>query len=204
MIRYTPFGESASAHPVDDDEYCVLISRSLTRHPTFKGNAMRLSLWTYIATHGGCVTCSFSDLIELYSGNVKNPAPLIYFDLKELSLQGLLEIFGDDIARTIVVSEDYFGSPYEPFITQKAGYEIGRVGDWFGRRKQIPKSVRSEVFLRDGSRCRYCGDCEGPFSLDHIKPWSRGGSDEAKNLCVSCRSCNSKKSNKMLDDWVRA
>lgn len=62
-----------------------------------------------------------------------------------------------------------------------------------GKRKSIPISVISEVWDRDGEQCRYCGTDQGPFELDHIFPWSRGGADTADNLCIACVPCNRKK-----------
>jgi hypothetical protein len=49
------------------------------------------------------------------------------------------------------------------------------------------------VYARDGYACRYCGTGAGPFAIDHIHPRSQGGGDEAENLAVACRSCNSSK-----------
>src|SRR5687768_907656 len=46
--------------------------------------------------------------------------------------------------------------------------------------------------------CEYCRAPEAVFNLsfevEHIIPISRGGSDEEKNLALSCRSCNLYKS----------
>lgn len=61
----------------------------------------------------------------------------------------------------------------------------------FGRgREPIPAAISRAVRERDGDRCRYCGDTEGPFELDHVLPHSRGGPDTVGNLVVACRSCN--------------
>jgi 5-methylcytosine-specific restriction endonuclease McrA len=40
--------------------------------------------------------------------------------------------------------------------------------------------------------CNYCGS-EYDLALDHIRPSSRGGTDNPRNLQVLCRPCNSKK-----------
>lgn len=58
------------------------------------------------------------------------------------------------------------------------------------RRPWIPLSIQRAVFGRDGRSCRYCGSVHGPFHLDHVLPWSRGGSNIASNLVVSCSRCN--------------
>lgn len=60
------------------------------------------------------------------------------------------------------------------------------------RRAHISRSVRSEVYKRDGFACVECSSTED-LSLDHIHPWSKGGSDEIENLRTLCRSCNSRK-----------
>ena len=61
------------------------------------------------------------------------------------------------------------------------------------RGERIPVSpwVRQLVFRRDGWRCQICGSSpfasatrrrSGPLHLDHIAPWSAGGSDRTDNL----------------------
>lgn len=55
------------------------------------------------------------------------------------------------------------------------------------------QTVRDKVYTRDGKKCRYCGCDEGPFQLDHVIPWSRGGETSPSNLVVACAPCNHKK-----------
>lgn len=70
----------------------------------------------------------------------------------------------------------------------------------YARRTAIPSNVRSAVVRRDGEQCRYCGDISGPFHLDHVKPWSKGGRHVASNLVVACQACNLKKKDKSLKE----
>jgi hypothetical protein len=64
-------------------------------------------------------------------------------------------------------------------------------------RERISPYVRWAIFQRDGGRCLSCGaqltvrDAE----LDHIVPWSAGGSDQSDNLRVLCQPCNADRSN---------
>jgi len=46
------------------------------------------------------------------------------------------------------------------------------------------------VYDRDGPMCAYCWTAAGD-SLDHLFPWSQGGSHDAANLVPACRVCNS-------------
>ena len=69
-------------------------------------------------------------------------------------------------------------------------------------RKPIPKSVRFEVFKRDKFTCQYCG-ASAPdviLQVDHIKPVSKGGTNDIMNLVTACRDCNSGKTNRELSD----
>jgi hypothetical protein len=59
-------------------------------------------------------------------------------------------------------------------------------------RTPILPSVRTTIYRRDGYRCVECGSTDD-LTLDHIHPWSRGGSDHPSNLRTLCRSCNSRK-----------
>lgn len=63
-------------------------------------------------------------------------------------------------------------------------------------REPISKKLRKAVYERDHYRCVECG-ATAHLSLDHIIPWSLGGEDTMENLQTMCRSCNSRKGNKV-------
>lgn len=72
-----------------------------------------------------------------------------------------------------------------------------------GERAGIPYHVRIAVYERDGWRCAFCGHVGGletvsngdSLHLDHIIPWSAGGSDASVNLRTLCGPCNLNRSN---------
>ncbi|MCH8822098.1 MAG: HNH endonuclease [Planctomycetes bacterium] len=68
-------------------------------------------------------------------------------------------------------------------------------------RKSIPKGVRFDVFKRDSFKCQYCGATAPDvlLEIDHIKPVSKGGTNDITNLITSCQACNTGKSDKLLD-----
>ena len=68
------------------------------------------------------------------------------------------------------------------------------------QRVRFSVAFRREIYERDGYRCRYCGGYEGGLSLDHIMPWSRGGSDDPSNLATACAPCNTKKRNRTPEE----
>lgn len=69
------------------------------------------------------------------------------------------------------------------------------------QRKPITKSIRHEVFVRDGYKCVECGATKEDTRLhvDHIIPVSQGGTDELSNFQTLCEACNLAKSNRA---WV--
>ena len=76
-------------------------------------------------------------------------------------------------------------------------------------RQPIPGWVRFAVYNRDGNACQLCGwtggyDSGNPLVLDHVVPWSAGGSDRSTNLRTLCWRCNAQRSNwSYFDDPVR-
>lgn len=66
----------------------------------------------------------------------------------------------------------------------------------------LPVDIRATVAAREGKRCTYCGDTDGPFDFDHIFPKARGGTDAPSNLTLACASCNRSKGAKTLREWV--
>lgn len=70
----------------------------------------------------------------------------------------------------------------------------------FRRRTQITEEVRAAVMERDGGQCRYCGILSDRMTMDHVVPWSRGGSNEIENLASACVSCNAKKGDRTPEE----
>lgn len=74
------------------------------------------------------------------------------------------------------------------------------------RRRTIPAAVRREVLNRDGPWCYLCDSrvlLDG-LHFDHIIPVSRGGSNEASNIGVSCAACNLSKGDGLTSKRPRA
>lgn len=63
--------------------------------------------------------------------------------------------------------------------------------------RYIPQDIREAVLARDGYRCVRCGSTQY-LEVDHIFPYSLGGTNELSNLQTLCRKCNAEKSNKLL------
>lgn len=63
---------------------------------------------------------------------------------------------------------------------------------------------RALIFERDGYQCQYCRKQLTRFTatLDHIRPISQGGGNEYDNVTTSCLGCNSRKTSKLLSDFL--
>tara|TARA_R100000655_G_scaffold109140_1_gene162831 strand:+ start:3982 stop:4374 length:393 start_codon:yes stop_codon:yes gene_type:complete len=65
-----------------------------------------------------------------------------------------------------------------------------------------PKKRRIKNILSSHIKgCFYCGKETENLCIDHFIPKSNGGSDHISNLMNSCRSCNSAKSNRSLEEF---
>lgn len=60
------------------------------------------------------------------------------------------------------------------------------------RRRRVTNAKRQQVMKRDGSTCTTCGSQDN-LQIDHVIPFSKGGSCEIGNLQVLCGTCNLKK-----------
>lgn len=59
------------------------------------------------------------------------------------------------------------------------------------------------VRMAQNNRCFYCGcDMKGSPSLEHLTPVARGGDNQRWNLVYACRSCNSRKHDKTLEEYA--
>lgn len=67
--------------------------------------------------------------------------------------------------------------------------------------KQTKFAERSILYARDRYMCAYCGDVHEPkfLTIDHVHPKSKGGLNTWSNCVTSCKPCNLRKGNKLLD-----
>ncbi len=60
---------------------------------------------------------------------------------------------------------------------------------------------RQNIYRRDNYKCIYCGS-KNNLTLDHVVPKCKDGSNTWKNLVTCCGSCNVKKGDKIVDDFL--
>ena len=67
-------------------------------------------------------------------------------------------------------------------------------------KNKIPYS-RHNVFLRDNFECQYCGKKmeKHECTVDHIKPKLHGGLSTWDNCVASCKKCNNRKGDTLLE-----
>ena len=72
--------------------------------------------------------------------------------------------------------------------------------------RYISREIRAKVWQRDEARCQYVGPtghvCGATrfLELDHIEPWSLGGSNDPKNLRLLCKTHNLLRARKTFGD----
>lgn len=90
------------------------------------------------------------------------------------------------------------------------GYQMGYEGELWRMRpvrsfvpggRWIEPTRRLSLYQRDGWKCQVCGSLDR-LSLDHKLPRTRGGTDDDANLWTLCRSCNSKKGTRTVEEWL--
>ncbi len=101
-----------------------------------------------------------------------------------------------------LVEPDLFEVGFKEFLKPEIAIPDGAAGfshssffeDAAFKRVPNPK-LRMRILSRDDRRCRICGrrpddhlDLE--LHVHHIRPWSRGGVTDAKNLITLCNTCH--------------
>ncbi len=62
--------------------------------------------------------------------------------------------------------------------------------------------VRVYVLFKWNHQCAYCDAREAPLELDHVQPRSKHGSNRVSNLTLACISCNQRKSNRDVREFL--
>ncbi|MFP4255189.1 MAG: RNA-guided endonuclease IscB, partial [Halothece sp.] len=62
--------------------------------------------------------------------------------------------------------------------------------------------VREYLLEKWGRQCAYCGTNNTQLEIEHIKPRSKGGSNQISNLTLACHECNQSKGNQEITDFL--
>lgn len=71
----------------------------------------------------------------------------------------------------------------------------------------IRQQKRLAIYIRDGLACCYCGhgvEEDAKLTLDHLRPHSKGGSNNESNLVTCCHRCNSSRGTRSVWSFSRA
>lgn len=95
-----------------------------------------------------------------------------------------------EIREASVTLEDVQRARGNPSIREEIFYRSKKTGS--AGRDQIMAADRFTILARDNFTCQACGAQPGNERLhvDHILPWSLGGSNNPLNLTTLCKSCN--------------
>lgn len=115
--------------------------------------------------------------------------------LKHLIAAG---VSGDDLVRAVAEMEAECTPT--PTTRRDRGDTNRKLGisykDWL--------ALRNTVFIRDNFQCVYCGtNVVSDPQCDHVIPLSQGGETVEGNLATSCKSCNSSKKDRLVEEWLR-
>lgn len=93
-------------------------------------------------------------------------------------------------------NKDYLREWRKANPTKERSYKLKRRALEFsnGRNDLSPEQI--EQLQNTITACVYCGSSED-LTIDHIKPISKGGENTFDNVTIACRSCNSRKGNKI-------
>lgn len=68
--------------------------------------------------------------------------------------------------------------------------------------KDVRVQIRSQTDSKGRLICWWCDKpIRGKFHVDHRIPLSRGGSNDARNICITHGRCNEHKHNKLPHEW---
>lgn len=127
-----------------------------------------------------------------------------YFPIKVLRWEDAIKMLYEN---TVDVVAEYDETVSSPSVTIHVPAVL-RLRKLAHTQRRAVRFSRSNVYLRDGYCCQYCGKKKPAreLSYDHVVPRSAGGRTIWTNIVTACRTCNSRKDSKTCDEagmWPR-
>lgn len=88
-------------------------------------------------------------------------------------------------------------------VARKAAYAVYR-GKRMGAPGEITNDDINRMHHEQNHRCYYCHErFRGNWTVEHVRPLSRGGSNERSNVALACATCNFSKSDRLYPtEWT--
>ena len=145
-----------------------------------------------------------SDLLIVAQAMERGPNASAVFDLIE-DMQGAAATDAACGEAVLALSEEINAVELDRlFDFQHHRIERSRPKDGNRERRGLPERewrvLRQRIFERDAYACTYCGS-KDDLTCDHVLALIRGGTNDENNLTTACRSCNSSKGDRLLEEW---
>ena len=75
-------------------------------------------------------------------------------------------------------------------------------GELYQQGELMGYEIREYLLDKWGRKCAYCSKEHTRLEIDHIIPKSKGGTNRVSNLTIVCRTCNIKKANHSLEEFL--
>ena len=96
-------------------------------------------------------------------------------------------------------------SPVSKIIIENVAFDIEKISRdvIYVDGTTLQYEIRQYILLLHNYTCQYCKGFSNDKSLEveHILPKSKGGTNSLNNLTLSCKQCNIKKGNMILNEW---
>lgn len=143
----------------------------------------------------------------------------------EYSMDDIVEMFG--VSKHTIYAHVQTGRVSKPFGGRRHAYyteqhieelrkSLARYQTWVNSdlptvatttRRSFSATIRAQVWEASKGHCHYCLTPLNPFknfTIDHIVPVARGGTNDFDNLVAACKTCNSSKHTQDYELFVNA
>lgn len=109
------------------------------------------------------------------------------------------ELNKENIDRTLILDFANFVDDLDVEITLFIVWTEPKKSPQSKKTRGISGTIRQNVLMRDNYTCQICGATVkdgAKLEIDHIIPYSKGGTNDENNLQVLCQQCNREKHNR--------